>query len=72
MGVVNVTPDSFSDGGLFLDSGVAVEHGTRLAGEGAAILDIGGGTTRRNPARTEEHTAETPSHSFFSYSVFFF
>jgi dihydropteroate synthase len=48
MGVVNVTPDSFSDGGLFLDSGVAVEHGRCLAGEGAAILDIGGESTRGN------------------------
>src|SRR6185295_15470396 len=46
MGVVNVTPDSFSDGGLFLDAGAAVEHGRRLAAEGAAILDIGGESTR--------------------------
>src|SRR3954453_22517662 len=46
MGVVNVTPDSFSDGGLFLDAGAAVEHGRRLATEGAAILDIGGEPTR--------------------------
>jgi dihydropteroate synthase len=46
MGVVNVTPDSFSDGGLFLDAGAAVEHGRRLASEGAAILDVGGESTR--------------------------
>ncbi len=46
MGVINVTPDSFSDGGRFLDAGAAVEHGLRLAGEGAAILDIGGESTR--------------------------
>ena len=46
MGIVNVTPDSFSDGGLFLDAGAAVEHGRRLAAEGAAILDIGGESTR--------------------------
>jgi dihydropteroate synthase len=46
MGIVNVTPDSFSDGGLFLDAGAAVEHGLRLAGEGAEILDIGGESTR--------------------------
>ena len=46
MGVVNVTPDSFSDGGLFLDADAAVEHGHRLAAEGAAILDIGGESTR--------------------------
>jgi dihydropteroate synthase len=46
MGVVNVTPDSFSDGGLFLDAEAAVEHGRRLAGEGAEILDVGGESTR--------------------------
>ena len=46
MGVVNVTPDSFSDGGLFLDADAAVAHGRRLADEGAAILDIGGESTR--------------------------
>jgi dihydropteroate synthase len=46
MGVVNVTPDSFSDGGLFLDATTAVEHACRLAGEGAGILDVGGESTR--------------------------
>jgi dihydropteroate synthase len=46
MGVVNVTPDSFSDGGLYLEAEAAVEHGERLAAEGAAILDIGGESTR--------------------------
>ncbi len=46
MGVVNVTPDSFSDGGLYLDSNKAVRHGVELADEGAAILDIGGESTR--------------------------
>jgi dihydropteroate synthase len=46
MGVVNVTPDSFSDGGLFLDADTAIEHGRRLAGEGAHILDVGGESTR--------------------------
>jgi len=46
MGIVNVTPDSFSDGGLFLDAGAAVEHGRRLAAEGAAIVDVGGESTR--------------------------
>ena len=46
MGVVNVTPDSFSDGGLFLDADAAVEQGERLASEGAEILDIGGESTR--------------------------
>src|SRR5581483_3462532 len=46
MGIVNVTPDSFSDGGRFLDARRAVEHGRRLIEEGAAILDIGGESTR--------------------------
>jgi dihydropteroate synthase len=46
MGVVNVTPDSFSDGGLFLDADAAVEHGLRLVQEGADILDVGGESTR--------------------------
>jgi dihydropteroate synthase len=46
MGIVNVTPDSFSDGGEFLDPDAAVEHGLALAAEGAAILDVGGASTR--------------------------
>jgi dihydropteroate synthase len=46
MGVVNVTPDSFSDGGLFLDADAAVEQGRRLAAEGAQVLDVGGESTR--------------------------
>jgi len=46
MGIVNVTPDSFSDGGLFQDSTAATEHGRRLAQEGAAIIDVGGESTR--------------------------
>jgi dihydropteroate synthase len=46
MGVVNVTPDSFSDGGLYLDAAAAIEHGLQLEREGAAILDIGGESTR--------------------------
>jgi dihydropteroate synthase len=46
MGVVNVTPDSFSDGGRFLDADAAVEHGLTLTAEGADILDIGGESTR--------------------------
>jgi dihydropteroate synthase len=46
MGIVNVTPDSFSDGGLYAQTEVAVEHGRRLAAEGADIIDIGGESTR--------------------------
>lgn len=46
MGIVNVTPDSFSDGGLYLDHSDAVRHGLALAGAGAAILDVGGESTR--------------------------
>ena len=50
MGIVNVTPDSFSDGGEFLDPERAIAHGRELAGEGADILDIGG---RVDPPRGE-------------------
>ncbi len=46
MGVVNVTPDSFSDGGLFLDADAAVAHGELLRADGAAILDVGGRSSR--------------------------
>jgi dihydropteroate synthase len=46
MGIVNVTPDSFSDGGLFLDADAAIAHGRELLAEGADILDIGGESTR--------------------------
>ncbi len=46
MGIVNVTPDSFSDGGLHLDAGRAVEHGLALVAAGAEVLDIGGESTR--------------------------
>ena len=46
MGVVNVTPDSFSDGGKFLDADVAVAHALKLVAEGAEILDLGGESTR--------------------------
>ena len=46
MGIVNVTPDSFSDGGEFLDRDKAVEHATRLLDEGADLIDIGGESTR--------------------------
>lgn len=50
MGVLNVTPDSFSDGGRFADRERAVEHGLRMAEEGAAIIDVGGESTRPGAA----------------------
>ncbi|WP_228125103.1 dihydropteroate synthase [Candidatus Methylospira mobilis] len=46
MGILNATPDSFSDGGRYLDSGKAIEHAIRMAAEGADIIDIGGESTR--------------------------
>lgn len=51
MGVVNVTPDSFSDGGRYLDPGLAVEHGRLLAAQGADLVDVGGESTRPGAAR---------------------
>jgi dihydropteroate synthase len=56
MGVINVTPDSFSDGGAYLDPGRAVELGFRLESEGAEILDVGGESTRpgAEPVSVEE------------------
>ena len=50
MGVVNVTPDSFSDGGTFDDDAAAVRHARRLVEEGAAIVDVGGESTRPGAA----------------------
>jgi dihydropteroate synthase len=50
MGVVNVTPDSFSDGGRFLDPEAAIAHGRALAAEGATVLDVGGESTRPGAA----------------------
>jgi dihydropteroate synthase len=46
MGIVNVTPDSFSDGGQYLDAGKAVDRGLELVGDGADIIDVGGESTR--------------------------
>ncbi|MHC4913149.1 MAG: dihydropteroate synthase [Planctomycetota bacterium] len=56
MGVLNVTPDSFSDGGEFLDRDRAIEHGVRMASEGASIIDVGGESTRpgSQPVNTDE------------------
>ena len=46
MGILNTTPDSFSDGGRFTDVSEALEHAERMAEEGAAIIDVGGESTR--------------------------
>jgi dihydropteroate synthase len=56
MGVLNVTPDSFSDGGLFFDKDKAISHGLRMVEEGADIIDIGGESTRpgSKPIELEE------------------
>lgn len=51
MGVVNVTPDSFSDGGLFAETDSAVAHGRQLVAEGADIVDVGGESTRPGATR---------------------
>jgi dihydropteroate synthase len=54
MGVVNVTPDSFSDGGRFLDPERAIEHGRQLIAQGADLLDVGGESTRPGAAAVSE------------------
>jgi dihydropteroate synthase len=54
MGVVNVTPDSFSDGGEYLDPDAAIAHGLDLAAEGADVLDVGGESTRPGAAPVDE------------------
>src|SRR5271168_1880544 len=56
MGVLNVTPDSFSDGGVFLDSAAAIERAYEIERAGADILDVGGESTRpgADPVRAEE------------------
>lgn len=57
VGILNVTPDSFSDGGRYIDAEAAVAHGMRLASEGATLVDVGGESTRpgaeRVPVETE-------------------
>lgn len=53
MGVVNVTDDSFSDGGLFLDRDRAIEQGLRLVAEGASVVDVGGESTRPGAVRVD-------------------
>jgi len=54
MGVVNVTPDSFSDGGLYLQPEAAIAHGEELVRDGAEILDVGGESTRPGAAEVDE------------------
>jgi dihydropteroate synthase len=54
MGIVNVTPDSFSDGGRYLDATTAVEHALRLVEEGAEIIDVGGESTRPRALPVDE------------------
>lgn len=61
MGILNVTPDSFSDGGLYFDEKKAIEHALRLVDDGADILDIGGESTRpgSEPVSVEEEIRRT-------------
>src|SRR6267143_780632 len=54
MGIVNVTPDSFSDGGRFLDPDAATKHALKLAEQGAEIIDVGGESTRPNAEPVSE------------------
>ncbi|WP_069813145.1 dihydropteroate synthase [Streptomyces sp. TP-A0874] len=54
MGVVNVTPDSFSDGGRWFDTGSAIKHGLELVAQGADLIDVGGESTRPGAPRVDE------------------
>ena len=54
MGIVNVTPDSFSDGGRFAERDAAIAHGLELAGEGAVVVDVGGESTRPGSEAVDE------------------
>ena len=63
MGILNVTPDSFSDGGRFLDRATAIAHATRMIDDGADILDVGGESTRPGSTpsrRTRSWSASIP------------
>ena len=59
MGVLNVTPDSFSDGGRYIDPDVAIDHGLRMVAEGADLIDVGGESTRpgARPVTVEDELA---------------
>ncbi len=63
MGVVNVTPDSFSDGGQYIDAGKAVAYAERLLDEGASIIDVGGESTRPGAAVLDSTTQASASGS---------
>jgi dihydropteroate synthase len=63
MGVINVTPDSFSDGGLYIHADEAIAHALRLVEDGADILDIGGESTRPGVTVAREETAAPPAVS---------
>jgi len=63
MGVVNVTPDSFSDGGLYVDAAKAVAHAERLLDQGASIIDVGGESTRPGAAVKASPQAPSPHSS---------
>ncbi|MFZ3266948.1 MAG: dihydropteroate synthase [Terriglobales bacterium] len=63
MGVVNVTPDSFSDGGLYIDAGKAVAYAERLLDEGASIIDVGGESTRPGAAVADSTSEASVSGS---------
>ena len=54
MGILNVTPDSFSDGGRFLDPGAAVARGEQMAAEGADVVDVGGESSRPGALPVDE------------------
>src|SRR3954447_11851408 len=53
MGVLNVTPDSFSDGGRYVETSAAIDHGMKLAADGADIVDVGGESTRPGAERVD-------------------
>jgi dihydropteroate synthase len=54
--VLNVTPDSFSDGGLYLDAGAAIARGVQMAEEGASVIDVGAESTRPGATRIDQET----------------
>ena len=61
MGIVNVTPDSFSDGGRFVERETAITHGLALVAQGAAIVDVGGESTRPGSDGVDEAACRTRS-----------